>query len=82
MSFHAYQIFLVSALYDSNATRVQMLSSSTKTNKTHDRTVLFYELTGLIEILIEIKEIIEYLNSKDFFILPKNIKILTNKNVV
>ena len=38
MPFHAYQIILVSVLHDSDTTRVQLLSSSTKTNKVHDRT--------------------------------------------
>ena len=33
LMFHAYQIFLVSVLHDSAYTRVQLLSSSAKTNK-------------------------------------------------
>ena len=41
LMFHAYQIYLVSILYDSDNTRVQLLSSSAKTNKTHDRIASF-----------------------------------------
>ena len=48
LMFHAYQIFLVSVLPDSNTTRVQLLSSSAKTNKVHDRMVQFYELTAIV----------------------------------
>ena len=58
MQFHAYQIYLVSKLHDSELTRVQLLSSSSKTNKVHGRTVPFYELTGLVEVFTEIKKII------------------------
>ena len=56
MQFHAYQIYLVSVLHDSDKTKVQLLTSSTKTNKTHDRTIPFYELSGLVAILTEIKK--------------------------
>ena len=61
LMFHAYQIYLVSVLHDSEITRVQLLSSSSKTNKTHDRTDLFYELTGVVEVLIEIRKLVNYL---------------------
>ena len=60
LTFHAYQIYLVSVLHDSYTTRVQLLSSSAKTNKTHDRTAPFYELTGVVEVLIEIRKLINY----------------------
>ena len=53
LMFHAYQIFLVTVLHDSNTTRVQLLSSSAKTNKVHDRTVPFYELTGIVEVFLK-----------------------------
>ena len=56
LSFHAYQIYLVSVLHDSEITRVQLSSSSAKTNKTHDRTTPFCELTDVVEILMEIKK--------------------------
>ena len=78
MSFHAYQIYLVSVLHDSKITRVQLLSSSAKTNKTHDRTAPFYELTGVVEILMEIKKLVDYFKSINFLILPENIRILTD----
>ena len=78
LSFHAYQIYLVSVLHDSEITRVQLLSSSAKTNKTHDRTAPFYELTGVVEILIEIKKLIDYFKSKNLFISPENIRVLTD----
>ena len=78
LSFHAYQIYLVSVLHDSEITRVQLLSSSAKTNKTHDRTAPFYELTGVVEILIEVKKLIDYFKSKNLFISPENIRVLTD----
>ena len=76
--FHVYQIYLVSVLHDSEVTRVQLLSSSAKTNKTHDRTAPFYELTGVVEVLIEIRKLINYFISKKFYILPDNIRVLTD----
>ena len=48
----------MSVLHDSYTTRVQLLSSSAKTNKTHDRTAPFYELTGVVEVLIEMRKLI------------------------
>ena len=78
LTFHAYQIYLVSVLHDSYTTRVQLLSSSAKTNKTHDRTVPFYELPGVVEVLIEIRKLIDYFVSKNFYIPPENIRVLTN----
>ena len=42
LMFHAYQIFLVSVLHDSDITRVQLLSCSAKTNKVNDCMVQFY----------------------------------------
>ena len=59
--FHAYQIYLVNVLHDSEITRVQLLSSSAKTNKAHNRTAPFYELTGVVEVLIEIRKLVNYL---------------------
>ena len=41
LQFHAHQIYLVSELHDSENTKVQLLSSSSKTNKVHGRTVPF-----------------------------------------
>ena len=76
--FHAYQIYLVSVLHDSEVTRVQLLSSSAKTNKTHDRTAPFYELTGVVEVLIEIRKLVNYLTSKNFYIPSDNIRVLTD----
>ena len=78
LMFHAYQIYLVSVLYDSDTTRVQLLSSSAKTNKTHDRTAPFYELTGVVEVLIEIRKLINYFVSKNFHIPSENIRVLTD----
>ena len=78
LKFNAYQIFLVSVLHNSAATRVQLLSSSAKTNKAHDRTAPFYELTGVVEVLIEIKKLVNYLESKNFIIPPENIRVLTD----
>ena len=65
LMFHAYQIFLVSVLHDSDITRVQLLSSSAKTNKVHDHTVPFYELAGIVEVLFEIRKLVNYLRSKN-----------------
>ena len=76
--FHTYQIFLVSVLHDSETTRVQLLSSSAKTNKAHDRTAPFYELTGVVEVLVDIRKLINHFESKNFIILPENIRILTD----
>ena len=78
LMFHAYQIYLVSVLHDSDTTRVQLLSSSAKTNKTHDRTAPFYELTGVVEVLIEIRKLINYFVSKNFHIPSENIRVLTD----
>ena len=72
LMFHAYQIYVVSILHDSDSTRVQLLSSSAKTNKTHDRTAPFYELKGVVEVLIEIRKLINYLVSNNFYIPPDN----------
>ena len=66
MQFHAYQIYLVSKLHDSENTRVQLLSSSSKTNKVHGRTVPFYKLTGLVEIFTEIKKSGRMFKIKEF----------------
>ena len=49
--FHAYQLYLVSVLHDSKKTRVQLLSSITKTNHVHDRTIPYYEMTAIVELL-------------------------------
>ena len=53
--FHAYQLYLVSVLHDSKKTRVQLLSSITKMNHVHDRTIPYYEMTAIIELMLEIK---------------------------
>ena len=50
LMFHAYQIFLVSVLHDSDTTRVQLLSCCAKTNKFHKRMVPFNELAGIVEV--------------------------------
>ena len=76
MTFHAYKIFLISVLQDSDTTRFHLLSSSTKINKVLDRTILFYELTRLVETLVEIRKLMEYFKLKNFHILPDNIRIL------
>ena len=73
IQFHAYQLYLVSVLHDSQETRVQLLSSITKTNQMHNRTILYYEMTAVVELLTEIKNIITYLESKDFHIAVKNV---------
>ena len=78
LMFHAYQIYLVSVLHDFDITRVQLLASSAKTNKTHDRTAPFYELTGVVEVLIEIRKLVNYFISKNFHIPPENIRVLTD----
>ena len=79
--FHAYQIFSVSFLHDSDITRVQLLSSTAKTNKVHDHTVPFYELAGIVEVLFEIRKLVNYLRSKNLCIPSKNqpgrIQVLT-----
>merc|ERR1711955_86294 len=59
-------------------TRVQLLSSSAKTNKVHDRTVPFYELTGIVEVFFEVRKLINYLKSKNLFIPTDNIRIMTD----
>ena len=51
----------LSVLYDSEVTRVQLLSSSAKTNKTHDRMAPFYDLTGVVKVLIEIRKLVNIL---------------------
>ena len=78
LMFHAYQIFLVSVLHDSDTTSVQLLSCSAKTNKVHDRTVPFYELAGIVEVLFEIRKLVNYLKSKNLCIPTDNIRILTD----
>ena len=70
--FHAYQIFLISILYDSDVTRVQLLSSNAKTNKVHDRNVPFYELTGIVEVLFEIRKFVNHLITKNLLIPSEN----------
>ena len=55
-NFHAYQLYLVSVLHDSDKTRVQLLSSITKTNHVHDRTIPYYEMTTKVELMTEIKK--------------------------
>ena len=55
-NFHAYQLYLVSVLHDSDKTRVQLLSSITKTNHVHDRTIPYYEMTAIVELMTEIKK--------------------------
>ena len=76
--FHAYQIFLVRVLHDSNTTRVQLLSCSAKTNQVHDCTVPFYELAGIVEVLFEVRKLVNYLRSKKLCIPADNIRILTD----
>ena len=68
LQFYAFQIYLVTKLHDSDFTRVQLLSSSSKTNKVHGRTVPFYELSGLVEVFTEIKKVVECLKAKEFII--------------
>ena len=55
IQFHTYQLYLVSVLHDSQETRVQLLSSITKKNQMHDRTIPYYEMTAVVELLTEIK---------------------------
>ena len=55
INFHAYQLYLVSVLHDCETTRVQLLSSITKTNHVHDRTIPYYEMTAIVELMSEIK---------------------------
>ena len=78
IQFHAYQLYLVSVLYDSQETRVQLLSSITKTNHVHDRTIPYYEMTAVVELLSEMKNVITYLESKDFHIPVGNARLLTD----
>ncbi len=54
--FHAYQLYLVSVLHDSKKTRVQLLSSITKTYHVHDRTIPYYKMTAIVELMSEIKK--------------------------
>ena len=56
IQFYAYQLYLVSVLHDSQETRVQLLSSITKTNHVHDRTIPYYEMTAIVELMSEIKK--------------------------
>ena len=74
--FHAYQIFLVSVSHDSDITKVQLLSSSAKTNKVHDCMVPFYELVSIVEVLFENRKLVNYLRSKNLCIPADNIRVL------
>ena len=56
IQFHSYQLYLVSVLHDSQETRVQLLSPITKTNHVHDRTIPYYEMTAIVELMSEIKK--------------------------
>ena len=76
--FHAYQLYLVSVLHDSKKTRVQLLSSIIKTNHVHDRTIPYYEMTAIVELMSEIKKVISYLESKQFHIPVENVRLLTD----
>ena len=78
IQFHAYQLYLVSVLHDSRETRVQLLSSITKTNHVHDRTIPYYEMTAIVELMSEVKKVISYLESKKFYILVENVRLLTD----
>ena len=49
-------------------TRVQLLSCRAKTNKVHDRTVPFYELAGIVEVLFEVRKLVNYSKSKGLYI--------------
>ena len=77
-NFHAYQLYLVSVLHDSDKTRVQLLSSITKTNHVHDRIIPYYEMTAIVELMTEIKKVILYLESKQFYIRAENVRLLTD----
>ena len=76
--FHAYQLYLVSVLHDSQETRVQLLSSITRTNHVHDRTIPYYKMTAIVELLSEMKKVITYLESKNFYIPVENVRLLTD----
>ena len=78
IQFHAYQLYLVSILHDSQETRVQLLSSITKTNHVHDRTIPYYEMTAVVELLSDIKNVVTYLENKNFHIPVENVRILTD----
>ena len=78
IQFHAYQLYLVSVLHDSQETRVQLLSSITKTNHVHDRMIPYYKMTAVLELLSEMKNVITYLESKDFHISVENVWLLTD----
>ena len=56
IQFHAYKLYLVSVLHDSQETRVQLLSSITKTNHVHDQTIPYYEMTAVVELLSDNKK--------------------------
>ena len=71
--YHVYQLYLVSVLQDSTKTRVQLLSSIKKTNHIHDRTIPYYEMTAIVELMSEIKKVISYLESKQFYIQVENV---------
>ena len=76
--FHIYQLYLFSVLHDSQKTRVQLLSSITKTNHVHDRTIPYYKMTAIVELLSEMKKVITYLESKNFYIPVENVRLLTD----
>ena len=54
--YHAYWLYLVIVLYDSTKTRVQLLSSITRTNDIHDRTIPYYEMTAIVKLMSENKK--------------------------
>ena len=78
IQFHAYQLYLVSVLHDSQKTRVQLLSSITKTNHVHDRTIPYYKMTAIVELMSEVKKVITYLERKKFYIPVENVRLLTD----
>merc|ERR1711895_327705 len=78
IQYHVYQLYLVSMLHDSELTRVQLLSSITKTNHVHDRTIPYYEMTAVVELLTEIKNVVTFLYDKKLYIPVENIRLLTD----
>ena len=79
---HAHMTYSVSKLPDSDICSVQLLVSNIKTNTQRHKPILYQELIGFVELLIEVNKKLIFLESKGFHISKPNVKLHTDSDIV